>query len=73
MIARYGSVGALARLVDGPTDGLAFLNSINRLDLAAEKIALDPRYESVISDDMRSRARANLTNIGADQSTTLER
>jgi hypothetical protein len=65
MIARYGAVGTLARLVDGPTDGLTFLKSVGRLDLAAENIALDPRYESLISEDIRARAKANLDKIGA--------
>jgi len=65
MIARHGAVGTLSRLVDRPTEGLVFLKNIDRLDLAAETIALDPRYESLIGEDIRTRAQANLAQIGA--------
>lgn len=65
MIGRHRAVGTLDRLVDRPTEGLAFLKEIDRLDLAAETIALDPKYKSLISEDIRARARANLAKIGA--------
>jgi hypothetical protein len=64
MLARHGSVETLKRLVNNPTDGLQFLKSIDRFDLSAEKIALDPRYEDIITEDIRARARANLRKIG---------
>jgi hypothetical protein len=60
MLARHGAVETLRRLVERPTDGLNFLNSVDRLDLSAEKIALKRKYESIITEDIRARARANL-------------
>ena len=52
MLARHGTVGTLERLVDRPTDGLEFLKSIGRLDLSAEEIALNPRYKSLLTEDI---------------------
>jgi len=65
MLARYGAVGTLERLVDRPTTGLEFLNSVDRLDLSAERIALDPKFAPLISDELRARAHANLAKIGS--------
>jgi hypothetical protein len=58
-------VGTLERLVDRPTDGLEFLKSIGRLDLSAEEIALNPRYKSLLTEDILARARANLSKVGS--------
>jgi hypothetical protein len=65
MIRRHGAVGALERLVARPTEGLEFLKSIDRLDLSAEKIALDLRFRSLMSEDTLARARENLRKLGA--------
>jgi hypothetical protein len=63
MLRRYGAVGTLERLVARPTEGLEFLKSINRLDLSAEKIALDPRFRTILTESIRSRARDNLREV----------
>lgn len=63
MLRRHGAVGTLERLVARPTEGLEFLKSINRLDLSAEKIALDPRFRSILSEDILRRARDNLRKL----------
>lgn len=65
MLRRHGAVGALERLVARPTEGLEFLKSIDRLDLSAEKIALDPRFRTILSEDVLQRARQNLRSVGA--------
>ena len=67
MIARHGALGTLDRLVNRPTDGLEFLKSENRLELSAEKIALDDRFEKIVPNDIRVRARANLARIGCGE------
>jgi hypothetical protein len=59
-----GPVEALRRLVLRPTDGLKFLLDNDALDLSAEMLALDPEFESVIPEDIRIRARANLAIVG---------
>ncbi|MFZ0729852.1 MAG: hypothetical protein WAM51_07000, partial [Methylovirgula sp.] len=64
MLRRYGAVGTLERLVARPTQGLEFLKSINRLDLSAERIALDPRFRSILTEDILWRARENLRKLG---------
>jgi hypothetical protein len=64
MLARHGAVETLNRLVNRPTEGLEFLKLIDRFDWSAEKLALDPRYQNIISEDIRDRARANLDKIG---------
>jgi hypothetical protein len=63
MLRRYGAVGTLERLVTRPTEGLEFLKSIDRLDLSAEKIALDPRFRGILSENIIWRARDNLSKI----------
>jgi hypothetical protein len=63
MLSRRGPVETLRRLVAHPTEGLAFLHSIDRLDLSAERVALDPRFESIVSEEVRADARANLGRI----------
>jgi hypothetical protein len=63
MLKRYGPVGTLERLVARPTEGLEFLKSIDRLDLSAEKIALDPRFRILLSEDIVWRARDNLSKL----------
>jgi hypothetical protein len=64
MLARHGAVGTLERLVERPTDGLEFLKSVDRLDLSAEEIALNPRYKNLLTEDILARARANLCKVG---------
>jgi len=64
VLRRHGAVGTLERLVARPTEGLKFLKSIDRLDLSAEKIALDPRFRSIRTEDILSRARDNLRKVG---------
>lgn len=64
MLRRYGAVGTLERLVARPTEGLEFLKSIDRLDLSAEKIALDPRFRILLSENIVWRARDNLNKLG---------
>jgi hypothetical protein len=63
MLARHGAVETLRRLINRPTDGLKFLKSIDKLYLSAEEIVLNPRYTRIITEDMRARARANLSEI----------
>jgi len=63
MLARHGAVGTLERLVERPTNGLEFLKSVDRLDLSAEEIALNPRYKTILTDNILARARANLCKI----------
>jgi hypothetical protein len=69
MLSRYQPVGTIKKLVSGPTDGLTFLCSIKRPELSAEWIALQPRYDSIISDDIRRLARANLRVVGVNPPT----
>jgi hypothetical protein len=64
MLRRYGAVGTLERLVARPTEGLEFLKSIDRLDLSAERIALDPRFRILLSENIIWRARDNLNKLG---------
>jgi hypothetical protein len=63
MLRRYGAVGTLERLVARPTEGLEFLKSIDRLDLSAEKIALDPQFRVLLSENIIWRARDNLSKV----------
>ena len=63
MLKRYGPVGTLERLVARPTEGLEFLKSIDRLDLSAERIALDPRFRVLLSENIVWRARDNLSKL----------
>jgi hypothetical protein len=58
-------VGTLNRLTGEPTEGLRFLRQENRLDLAAESIALKADYVSIISRETKARARKNLDWINA--------
>ena len=60
MIADNGVVGTLAKLVERPTDGLEFLMKAGRVDLAAERIVLDPRFALVIPVALREKAERNL-------------
>jgi hypothetical protein len=60
MIADNGVMGTLRKLVERPTEGLKFLIRIEREDLAAENIVLDPRFSSVMPDDLKKRAKQNL-------------
>jgi hypothetical protein len=39
---------------------------IGRPDLSAEHIALDPRFKSIIDEDIRAKARANLAAVGLE-------
>lgn len=64
MLARHGAVETVRRLVERPTDGLEFLKSVDRLDLSAEKIALNPRYKSILTEKILARACANLCKVG---------
>lgn len=61
--------GAMETQFNRPTDGLLKLAGLDRLDLAAERLALDPRYAVV--GDIRAAARRNLEAIGASDETTL--
>lgn len=63
MLGRNGPVGTLAKLVDRPTTGLEFLVSIGRFNLTAEAIALDPKFASIIPEDVRARAQTNLDAV----------
>jgi hypothetical protein len=63
MLGRHGPVETLRRLVARPTDGVAFLHSIDRLDLSAEQIAIAPRFKSIIPDDVRASAHENLAKV----------
>jgi hypothetical protein len=65
MIADNGVVGTLGKLIERPSQGLEFLAGQNppRLDLAAEKIVLNMRFSSIISDEMRAKAARNLAMI----------
>jgi hypothetical protein len=64
MISRHGPVGTLDRLVAKPTPGLLFLSKIDQMELSAEEIALKPKYTSIVSEEIRVRARDNLQTIG---------
>ena len=64
MLARRGAIGTLERLVERPTDGLQLLASVDRIDLAAETIALKPIYAPIIPETLRRRAEDNLRKIG---------
>ena len=63
MLARHGPVGTLNRLVRRTTETLVFLRDMGRLDLAAETIALDPRFERIVGKDLRARASASLAQL----------
>jgi hypothetical protein len=61
MLSKHGPVETLRRLiVGGPSEGLRFLAEQNRLELAAERTALEAVYQDLIPDDIRERARENL-------------
>lgn len=63
MLVRNGPVETLNRLIGEPTEGLHFLNQKDRLDLAAESIALKAEYVSIVNAATRARARENLERI----------
>jgi hypothetical protein len=64
MLRRHGPVETLRRLVMRPTDGLKFLVENDAIDISAEKLALEPRFASILPEDIRIRARANLAVLG---------
>ena len=66
MLDRFGSMGTAVRLVTrSSNDGLKFLHSIGRLDLAIETVVLKEKYVALFSDKqwVLMRARANLNAI----------
>lgn len=63
MLRRHGPVETLTRLISHHTEGLEFLKSIGRLELSAEAIALTPKYEGIITEEVRARAQNNLGKI----------
>jgi hypothetical protein len=65
MLARHGVFGTLELLLAKPTDGLRMCVEMGRIDLAFEKVALDPRFRSIISAELRAKASANLAAVGA--------
>jgi hypothetical protein len=64
MLARHGAVETLRRLVKQPTEGLEFLVKIDRIDLAAETVAL--KYEAILDEDIIVLARLNLDIVMRD-------
>jgi hypothetical protein len=62
MLSRRGAIETLRRLVNRPvtTEGFAFLDRIGRIDLTAEAVALNPKYASIMPEDIVACAGANL-------------
>jgi hypothetical protein len=58
-------------IVERPTDGLEFLKSVDRLDLSAEKIALNPRYKSILTEDIGVNAAEKVVLRGGDDTKML--
>jgi hypothetical protein len=61
MLANHGPVGAATQLImSSPSDGLRFLAEQNRLELAAERAALDPAYQHLFPPAVLARAQEHL-------------
>ncbi len=70
MLKRHGVVETLRRLTSRPTEGLDFLVAIGREEeISFEIIVLKPKYERLIDEPTRMRARANLAAAKARAST----
>jgi hypothetical protein len=60
MLPKHGVIETLRRSVSKPTDGLDFLRRHGRLNLSAERLALDPRFADIIPEDIRAFAKARI-------------
>jgi len=65
MLKNHGPVEAIRRVVSKRSDGLKFLAENEALEIATETAALDPQFESIVPEDIRILARANLAIIEA--------
>ena len=66
-VKRYGGVGAARRSLErgGVPAGLARLAQLGRLDLAMEKLVLDPAYQPLFTDEERALAARRLEDARA--------
>jgi hypothetical protein len=67
MLAEHGLIETLGLLVKKPTDGLRLLIKHKRPELSAEAIVLKSKYAPIMPADVRSRAAANLREVGLNE------
>jgi len=61
MMERLGGIGTARRLLElPPSDGLARLALLDRIDLAVESLVLEPRWDGVFTEEERRIARRRL-------------
>ncbi len=65
MLGEHGGVETARRLLPHTSDGFTELWKRNRLDLTVESLILQPRWQSLFSDEEREVARRRLLECGA--------
>ncbi|HLU58227.1 MAG TPA: DUF262 domain-containing protein [Pseudonocardia sp.] len=68
MVAQYGALGAVRKLLAAPavSGGFVFLWERQRLDLSVEALVLDGRFAHLFSADEQKVARTRLDDFGYD-------
>jgi hypothetical protein len=68
MLAQYGALGAVRRLLAAPavSDGFVFLWERQRLDLSVESLVLDPRFAHLFTEQEKEIAHRRLEDFGYD-------
>ena len=64
MVDNHGGVGAASRLIGQMTDGFTRLYCEGRLDLSVEAVVIQPRWQSLFTEDEISQARQRLQDVG---------
>ena len=70
MVSIHGGVSAAKRLLQATEhqSGLTRLYELGRLDISAEALVLDERWQPLFSDEERKTARERLLDYGYDPS-----
>ena len=70
MLGEHGPVETARRLIHGnqPSEGFNTLTLKRRWDLTVEMHVLDPRFETLFTDDEREHCRDRLLTYGCDES-----
>ena len=61
MIERLGGIATARRLERPPSYGFARLALLDRIDLAVESLALEPRWDGLFTEEERRIARSRLS------------
>ena len=64
MVDNHGGVGAASRLIGQMTDGFTRLYCEGRLDLSVEAVVIQPRWQSLFTEDEITQARQRLQDVG---------